>query len=174
MNETAQLMIYGGMVLIPWALSAIASQDDFAEYSDAAYMSGLLCAVWIVTNMIAMFVGPPESKALHPLIDLAAMGLIVQSMMNRPRAWKMALALLFAAQIALHGAFWSAWYLKNLNLSEGMGQAVYLRYLWTNGVIWTVQLVAAGWPGGRYVAGRIGAWVRDRGGGSAHQSGRGL
>lgn len=174
MTDLGQLLIYGVMVLIPLTLNAIASREAFAEYADAAYMAGLLCAVWIVTNTIAIVVGPPESKILHPLIDLAAMAIVVDSLVKRYQPWKMVLTLLFSVQIAMHGAFWIAWWTQDLSMRDGMGQIVYSRYLWVNGTVWTLELVAAGWPGGRHVAGRIRARLRRRGWASAGPRGERL
>lgn len=168
MSDAAQILIYGAMVLVPWLLNIHASKRDFVKHADAVFMATMLCGVWVITNTIGMFIDPPLSKVLHPLIDLGAMAIVVESILSDAKsqkretfqAWKMTLASLFAAQIVLHLAFWWMWHQQGLSFTSALGQSVYSRYLWMNGMIWTAQLVSAGWPGGRYVAGRIVSRVR--------------
>lgn len=168
MSHGEQLMLYGLMVLVPWALNAWAAKHDFGRYADAVYMAAVLCCVWIATNAVALFVGPPQSKALHPIVDLIALTIVAQSVLVHDkdgpmRWWKTVLGLLFVLQVSLHASFWLAWWRNDLSLETTIGKSVYSRYLWTNGLIWVCELVAAGWPGGRYVASRVVARVRSRG-----------
>lgn len=150
------LIPYGVALLLPFALSLLASRDDYVRHVDALFASGMLAAIWAFTNIIAVIWTFPHNKVFHPLVDLIGLSIVVAAYMTQKQRWKLVLAWLFLGQLALHAVFW--WNLfEQASLMSGRD---YVRLL---NLLWFAQLICVALPGGGHVANRALHWLREHG-----------
>lgn len=163
MSSTAQLTIYGAVVLAPFAVNYGWHRKRGYFYTDALWLSILLIDVWILTNCIGLLVGGgPDSKAFHPVIDLIASAIVAMALLRRVAVWKMVLLGLYLLQVLLGSAFWLAWAGNHLSIDLQPGITTFERYKWLNNYLWFGQVFAVSWPGGSRVAYLLGARFHRR------------
>lgn len=150
------LLFYGALLTIPFALNFIASRHDYARHVDALFASGMLAAIWAFTNAVGVIWDFPENKQFHPLVDLLGLSIAVAAYVTQRQRWKIVLATLFLAQLSLHAAFWAG----QVYPPEMSGRF----YVGLLNVLWLLQLVSVGAPGGWHVAVRACNHLRGDGG----------
>lgn len=140
------LILFGSLLLIPFALNFIASRDDYRRYVDALFISGMLAGIWAFTNGIATLWPFPENKQWHPLIDLIGLSVVVAAYMTQKQRWKLLLAFLFLAQLLTHVWFWA-----HDPASRG---SIGREYVGTLNLLWFAQLGCVAWSGGVHCVAR--------------------
>jgi len=164
----AILFLYGTLVAIPLALNLAASRIDYGRHVDAVFASGMLCVLWALTNAIGVLYEFPQSKQFHSLLDLIALSAMVGAYMTQRQAWKLALCVLFLAQLAAHAVFWWMWWHTPTEWHTAAWRDTPLGsigrgYMATLNVLWLAMLVCVAWPGGRCVRVRLGSRLRSDG-----------
>lgn len=100
-------------------------------------------------RLISLWLSPPWSMSFYPVEDLLIMSLCWYMWVRHPAWWKLALAIVFLAQLGVHAAFWLS----------GDGQTTALRsYIFANNLAFAFELLILTVTGAGYVA----VLVRDR------------
>ncbi|RAK68834.1 hypothetical protein [Phenylobacterium kunshanense] len=112
---------------------------------DAQVMATMLLIGWCFGRIMGVFLSPPQSMQLYPLIDLCFGVFAFLSWRRDPRLWKLGLVGLLLAQSAGHAAFWLAY---GDTLPPREAYAVIIRYMVANNAIFAAQLLLVAWAGG--------------------------
>jgi hypothetical protein len=154
------LFLYGMLLLVPFCLSYVASRADYARYVDALFAAGMLASIWAFTNAMALIWAFPDSKQFHPLVDLIGLSVAIAAYMTQKQRWKLVLAYLFLCQLFAHAWFhWPEaplWIRAVLPLPVMSGHD----YVGLLNVLWLMQLVCVGTPGGGHVVVRALHYLR--------------
>lgn len=143
---TALALFFALAVVTPVVINAYALRHD-RRVSEALALSLMILAIWGATRCLHLALPEPDSKGLNPMFDFIGGLAVLGSWVAYRGAWKLILALLFAAQLLLAAWFWWEWEIFDNSLS-------YRSYLRLNNVLWLLQLVCVAWPGGFSVARR--------------------
>jgi len=138
-------LIFFLALLVPVALNFVAWKKDGKEYDDAAGLTMIVVIIWAMTNLFDLFYPFPESKSLHPILDVVGGLSSLLAYRHERKAWKLFLTGLFAGQLVAHVIFGVALWLNPY-------AELRLHYsLWLN-VLFICQVVVLSFPGGGYAA----------------------
>ncbi len=153
MSETAQIVMWGFVAMIPFGLNVWALRSHYHAYVDAVGLSLMLVLLWALYNLsLVSPPGQPENMLVLAVIDVIAMGICAAAWVTEPRPFKLVLAVLFLGQLGLHASFWMAWPQPGLLYN----------YKAALNATFALQLLTAAWPGGTALVRHGLDWLSDR------------
>lgn len=135
--------------LFVYLVNASAAAAEKPRYADAAGISAMLCVSFGLTNTLVALHGLPEAVLFFPVMD-AVFAFMVWSAWRRDRAlWKILLAWLLVAQLAMHVVLIAVWNDGALNYG-----GIYSYVVMIN-VDFALQLLTVGSVGAAYWISRL-------------------
>jgi len=142
---------YGLATLGVWAINHWAAMRD-KSLVDAMGVSLLLCASYLLSNVLTETVGWPDTIAVFPFVDIAFCAMLFHNWRAYPKRWKVVVMWAVVFQMIAHVVTIYEW--KSGHLSRG-GMYVYAVLL--NGA-YVVQLIAVGSVGVGHAVASLRSW----------------
>ena len=150
------MIFYGLACILTFMLTAWANNDTKGRYSDALGAATLLCVSYGLTNLLASVYGLPDAILGFPVIDGVMTWMVWRAWRRDAGGWKVVLAALLVAQLAVHAGFIFSWY-----SGTATARGLYLYVVTVNGAF-ALQLLTVGSSGVRHALARYRHWLSDR------------
>lgn len=153
MTAQAQIILWGIATAFPFVLNNLTKRS-----ADAVGVSAILLMGWCMQRVLWAFYGPPECTHQYPLIDAVIGTAVFACWWSSRQAWKLAIVGILALQCTTHLAY---------ILAAG-ATVSFEKYIFSNNVLYALQLLLACSPGIGYVVGVLVHHLRHLVGPTSH------
>jgi hypothetical protein len=144
------MMLAAGLgCLLCYVLNAAAAASERPKYTDAAGVSLLLCVSFGVTNALVWAYGYPDAILFFPFFDAVFTWMVWRAWRRSKAVWKLAVAGLLVAQLAMHVSLILSWHNGALN------HAGLINYIRMINIDFALQLFIVGSVGVAYWLSRV-------------------